>query len=91
MEITEHAIHMLAEVERSVQDHYCDFTDLAHGFEHVQRVYHLALIFRNRKGLMGLSWGWQRCCMMRDAQPAALRAHVQGTLCEACEASAGFL
>ena len=43
MEITEHAIHMLAEVERSVQDHYCDFTDLAHGFEHVQRVYHLAM------------------------------------------------
>ena len=36
MEITEHAIHMLAEVERSVQDHYCDFTDLAHGFEHAQ-------------------------------------------------------
>ena len=43
MEITEHAIHMLAEVERSVQDHYCDFADLAHGFEHVQRVYHLAM------------------------------------------------
>ena len=43
MEITEHAIHMLAEEERSVQDHYCDFTDLAHGFEHVQRVYHLAM------------------------------------------------
>ncbi len=43
MEITEHAIHMLAEVERLVQDHYCDFTDLAHGFEHVQRVYHLSM------------------------------------------------
>jgi uncharacterized protein len=43
MEITEHAIHMLAEVERSVQDHFCDFTDLAHGFEHVQRVYHLSM------------------------------------------------
>jgi uncharacterized protein len=43
MEITEHAIHLLTEVERSVQDHYRDFADLAHGFEHVQRVYHLAL------------------------------------------------
>ena len=49
MEITEHAIHMLAEVERSVQDHYCDFADLAHGFEHVQRVYHLALHLAERE------------------------------------------
>jgi uncharacterized protein len=43
MEITEHAIRMLAEVETLVEVHYRDFTDLAHGFEHVQRVYHLAL------------------------------------------------
>ena len=43
MDITEHAIRILAEVERSVQDHYGDFTDLAHGFEHTQRVYHLAM------------------------------------------------
>ena len=43
MEITEHAIHMLAEMARSVEMHCRDFTDLAHGFEHVQRVYHLAL------------------------------------------------
>src|SRR2546427_11503875 len=43
MEITDHAIHLLAEMERSVQDHYGDFADLAHGFEHVHRVYHLAL------------------------------------------------
>jgi hypothetical protein len=43
MEITEHAIHILAEMEASVEVHYRDFTDLAHGFEHVQRVYHLAL------------------------------------------------
>ena len=42
MEITERAIHLLAEVERSVQACYIDFADLAHGFEHVQRVYHLA-------------------------------------------------
>lgn len=43
MEITERAIHMLAEVARSVQDHYCDFNDLAHGFEHAQRVNHLSM------------------------------------------------
>jgi uncharacterized protein len=43
MEITEQAIRMLSEMETSVEVHYCDFTDLAHGFEHVQRVYHLAL------------------------------------------------
>ena len=36
MEITEQAIHLLAEVERSVQTYYRDFADLAHGFEHVQ-------------------------------------------------------
>jgi uncharacterized protein len=43
MEITEHAIHMLAEMETLVEIPYRDFTDLAHGFEHMQRVYHLAL------------------------------------------------
>ena len=43
MEITEQAIHMLAEMEASVEVHYRGFTDLAHGFEHVRRVYHLAL------------------------------------------------
>ena len=41
--ITEQEIHLLAEVERSVEDCYHHFTDLAHDFEHVQRVYHLAL------------------------------------------------
>jgi len=44
MGITEQEIHLLAEVERSVEDCYHYFTDLAHGFEHVQRVYHLALL-----------------------------------------------
>ena len=43
MGITEQEIHLLAEVERSVEDCYHHFTDLSHGFEHVQRVYHLAL------------------------------------------------
>ncbi len=43
MEITEHDIHLLTKVEQSVQDSYRDFADLAHGFEHVQRVFHLAM------------------------------------------------
>jgi uncharacterized protein len=43
MEITEHDIHLLTKVEQSVQDSNRDFADLAHGFEHVQRVYHLAM------------------------------------------------
>ncbi len=43
MEITEHSSHLLAEMATNVQSYYTDFTDLAHGFEHVQRVYHLAL------------------------------------------------
>jgi uncharacterized protein len=43
MEITEREIHLLTQVEQSVQDTYRDFADLAHGFEHVQRVYHLAM------------------------------------------------
>jgi hypothetical protein len=34
MGITEQEIHLLAEVERSVEDCYHHFTDLAHGFEH---------------------------------------------------------
>ena len=43
MGITEQEFHLLAEVERSVEDCYHHFTDLAHGFERMQRVYHLAL------------------------------------------------
>ncbi len=42
MEITEQAVHLLAEVARSVQACYIEFADLAHGWEHVHRVYHLA-------------------------------------------------
>ena len=57
MEITEHAIHLLAEMERAVHDHYGDFADLAHGFEHVQRVYHLALHLSEQEQADGLIVG----------------------------------
>jgi uncharacterized protein len=57
MEITEHAIHLLAEVERAVHAYYTDFTDLAQGFEHVQRVYHLALILSEKEQADGFIVG----------------------------------
>ena len=43
MEISERESHMLAEVFTKVQARFVDFTDLAHGWEHVYRVYHLSL------------------------------------------------
>ena len=43
MEITEHAIRILETVAMKVQQRFTDFGDLAHGFEHTHRVYHLAL------------------------------------------------
>jgi uncharacterized protein len=43
MEITEQAIHLLAKVATEVQVRFTDFSDLAHGWEHTHRVYHLAL------------------------------------------------
>jgi uncharacterized protein len=43
MEITERETAMLAEVSMDVQARFADFTDLAHGWEHSFRVYHLAL------------------------------------------------
>jgi uncharacterized protein len=43
MIITDQAIHLLAKVAAEVQACFTDFSDLAHGFEHVQRVYHLSL------------------------------------------------
>ena len=43
MEITEQAIHLLAKMATEVQARFVDFSDLAHGWEHVHRVYHLAL------------------------------------------------
>jgi uncharacterized protein len=43
MELSERESNMLAEVSMEVQARFADFTDLAHGWEHVYRVYHLAL------------------------------------------------
>jgi uncharacterized protein len=43
MEVTEQAIHMLAAAATEVHARFADFDDLAHGWEHVHRVYHLAL------------------------------------------------
>jgi uncharacterized protein len=43
MELSERESNMLAEVSMEVQARFVDFTDLAHGWEHVYRVYHLAL------------------------------------------------
>ena len=57
MGITEQEIHLLAEVERSVEDCYHHFTDLAHGFEHVQRVYHLAMILSEQERADGFIVG----------------------------------
>jgi uncharacterized protein len=42
-EISEQDSRMLAEVFPEVQARFVDFTDLAHGWEHVYRVYHLSL------------------------------------------------
>jgi uncharacterized protein len=57
MEITELEIHLLAEVEKSVQTYYRGFADLAHGFEHVQRVYHLALHLAEQEQADGFTVG----------------------------------
>src|SRR5690348_11029645 len=43
MDVSERESRMLAEVFTEVQAHFVDFTDLAHGWEHVYRVYHLSL------------------------------------------------
>jgi HD superfamily phosphodiesterase len=43
MHLSERETHMLAEVFTEVQARFADFTDLAHGWEHVYRVFHLAL------------------------------------------------
>jgi uncharacterized protein len=57
MEITEHAIHILETVATEVQARFTDFSDLAHGFEHVHRVYHLAMSLSEQEYADGLIVG----------------------------------
>jgi uncharacterized protein len=57
MEITEQAIPLLAKVETEAQTRFADFSDLAHGFEHVHRVYHLALRLAEQEHADGLIVG----------------------------------
>ena len=57
MEITEQAIHLLATVATEVQARFTDFGDLAHGYEHVHRVYHLALHLAEQEQADGLIVG----------------------------------
>jgi uncharacterized protein len=55
--ITEQAIHLLAKVETEAQTRFADFSDLAHGWEHVHRVYHFALYLAEQEGADGLIVG----------------------------------
>jgi uncharacterized protein len=57
MEMSEHDIHLLAEVAIKAHASYHDFPDLAHGWEHVQRVYHLALHLAEQEQADGLIVG----------------------------------
>ena len=57
MEITEQAIHLLAAVATEVQARFAGFNDLAHGWEHVHRVYHLALHLAEQEHADGLIVG----------------------------------
>src|SRR6266571_9351291 len=57
MEITEQRIHLLAKVATEVQARFTDFSDLAHGWEHVHRVYHLALYLAEQEHADGLIVG----------------------------------
>jgi uncharacterized protein len=57
MEITEQSIHLLTKVETEAQNRFADFSDLAHGWEHVHRVYHLALHLAEQEHADGLIVG----------------------------------
>ncbi len=57
MVITEQASYLLAKVATEVQARFTDFSDLAHGWEHVHRVYHLALHLAEQEHADGLIVG----------------------------------
>ncbi len=57
MEITEQKIHLLAKVATEVQARFTDFSDLAHGWEHTHRVYHLAMHLAEQEHADGLIVG----------------------------------
>src|SRR5947207_15963157 len=57
METSERESSILAEVFTEVQARFVDFSDLAHGWEHVHRVYHLALYLAEQEHADGLIVG----------------------------------
>ncbi len=57
MEMTEHASRMLEAIATEVQARFAHFNDLAHGWEHIQRVYHLALHLAEQEHADGLIVG----------------------------------
>jgi uncharacterized protein len=76
MGITEQEIHLVAEVARSVEDCYHYFTDLALGFEHVQRVSHLALSLSEQEQADGVIVGM--AALLHDlgrTTPGPTRSH----------------
>ncbi len=78
MEITKQAMHLLAEVETKAQAYYHDFADLAHGWEHVQRVYHLALYLAEQEQADGLIVGL--AALLHDlgrTTPGPMRSHAE--------------
>jgi uncharacterized protein len=78
MEITEQVIHLLAKVAMEVQARFTDFGDLAHGFEHTHRVYHLAMHVAEQEHADGLIVGM--AALLHDlgrTTRGPLRAHAQ--------------
>lgn len=77
MEITERAIHLLTNVAKEVRARFADFNDLTRGWEHVHRVYHLALHLAEQENADGLIVGME--ALMHDLGPTAhgpARLHV---------------
>ena len=78
MEITEQAIQLLAKVATEVQARFTNFSDLAHGFEHVHRVYHLAMHLAEQEGVGDVNGRDPvprpaRAALVAEVQPERLR------------------